>query len=42
MNPGSKMLNFSMYQSGIDFNVPIQTVPLTSLIGSWQGLFSGT
>jgi hypothetical protein len=39
------MLNFSLYQSGIDFNCPYSKPsfkPLTPLIGLWQGLFSDT
>jgi hypothetical protein len=39
------MLNFSMCQSGIDFNSPYSNRPLkpfTRLIGLWQGLFGGS
>jgi hypothetical protein len=39
------MLNFSMYQSGMDFKWPYSNRPLkpsTRLIGLTQSLFSGT
>jgi hypothetical protein len=39
------MLNFSMYQSGIDFNSPYSDrpfKPLAPLIGLTQSLFGGT
>jgi hypothetical protein len=42
---GALMLNFSMYQSGIDFKCPYSnrpSKPLTSLIGLTQSLFGGT
>jgi hypothetical protein len=42
---GLKMLDFSMYQSGIDFKCPYSNrplKPLTPLIGSTQSLLSGT
>jgi hypothetical protein len=38
------VLNFSIYQSGVDFKCPYSNrplKPLTPLIGLWQGLFSG-
>jgi hypothetical protein len=43
--PRAKMLNFSMYQSGIDVKCPYSNRPLkpsTPLIGSTRSLFSGT
>jgi hypothetical protein len=39
------MLNFSMFQSGIDFKYPYSNrplKPLTRLIGLTQSLFRGT
>jgi hypothetical protein len=40
--PEANRLNFSMYQSGIDFKCPYSSrllTPLTRLLGLWQGLF---
>jgi hypothetical protein len=46
MYPRGLMLNFSMYQSGIDFKCPYYSnrplKPLTPLIGLTQSLFRGT
>ena len=45
MYPRGLMLNFSIYQSGIDFKCPSSNRPLkrlTPLIGLTQSLFRGT